>query len=390
MKFKPIYRFFFLFGAFIVALLIVYVLSITGDRTKGPLHNFFSKTGEKIVDIENSLMMKGRENTRQEKLADFDSLATNIDSLKHPVKILLGVSDNSNPESFQTIINLEDSLGLTFPLLQIYNAWGSKPEEQFPTVAVKTIVSLGSVPVITWEPWLSDFDEEDYPGIPKAEKRGKGSLKEIAKGTYDGYIRKWASDAKQVGSSIFLRFGHEMNDPYRYPWGPQNNKPADFVAAWQHVHDIFHDVGADNIVWVWAPHTAYGYFDAYYPGEEYVDYIGIGVLNFGTAATWSKWWTFDQLFESGYEKLSAFNKPFMITEFGSLIVGGNRAKWFADALRAMPEKYPLIKAVLFFHYPNDKTITDKAVSWYFIDDKETRDSIMTQINNWPDSLKLIK
>lgn len=390
MKFKPIYRFLFLLGAFVVAVLIVYILSITGDQTKGPLHNFFSKTGDKIVDMEQSLIMESREDKRKQKLAVFDSLGNNVESLRHPTKMLLGVSDNSNPESFEPIINLEDSLGMTFPLLQIYNAWGSKPEEQFPALAVKTIVSLGSVPVITWEPWLSDFDEEKFPGIPPAEKRGKGSLTEIAKGTYDSYVQKWAEAAKQTESPIFVRFGHEMNDPYRYPWGPQNNKPAEFVAAWKHVHSVFDSIGATNIIWVWAPHTAYGYFDAYYPGDKYVDYIGIGVLNFGTAATWSKWWTFDELFEGGYKKLSTFDKPFMITEFGSLIVGGNRSKWFADALRAMPEKYPLIKSILFFHYPNDKTITDKAVSWYFIDDKETRDSITTQITNWPDSLKLLK
>lgn len=178
-----------------------------------------------------------------------------------------------------------------------------------------------------------------------------------------------------------------MNDPYRYPWGPQNNTPEDFIEAWKHVHGVFERVGANNVIWVWAPHPSYEYFEVYYPGDEYVDYIGLGVLNFGTAVTWSKWWSFDQLFGNQYEKLKSFHKPIMITEFGSLNVGGDRAEWFSDALKGMAEKYTSIKAVLFFHYPADETITDKIVSWYFIEDKETKEAIIKQIELWPDSLK---
>jgi beta-mannanase len=125
----------------------------------------------------------------------------------------------------------------------------------------------------------------------------------------------------------------------------------------------------------------------YYPGDEYVDYVGIGVLNFGTAATWSRWWTFDELFGQFYEAFAKYGKPLMITEFGSLVVGGDRGHWFADAFRQIPDKYPQLKSIVFFHYPVDKTITSKVVNWHFVDDPATLDSIRTQISRWPDSLK---
>jgi len=128
--------------------------------------------------------------------------------------------------------------------------------------------------------------------------------------------------------------------------------------------------------------------DDYYPGDKFVDYIGIGVLNFGIATTWSKWWTFDQLFGKSYEKIDSFDKPVMITEFGSLNVGGDRAQWFSNAMQSIVQKYPAIKSVVFFHQNKDKTITDKEVSWYFIEDKKTKDSIVKQLKLWPDSLKL--
>lgn len=377
-------------GAFAFGLLIVYLLSIAGAKSKGPIQNALNQAEKNILNIENSLILDKKENKRKESLKDFDSIRNNIDILKNTKEILLGASDNTKAESFEEIINLEDSLNLKLPILSIYVAWGSKPSEQFPKLAAQTIINLGSTPLITWEPWLSDFSEAEFPGIPIPEKRGKGSLAAIANGTYDNYIRKWGLGVKSLNKPIFLRFGHEMNDPYRYPWGPQNNKPEDFIAAWKHIRAIFDSLDINNVIWVWAPHPAYGYFDAFYPGDEYVDYVGIGILNFGNAATWSQWWTFDELFGVNYDKFSSYGKPIMITEYGSLVVGGNRGHWFADGLRQIPTKYPLLKSIVFYHQPADKTITSKVVSWYFINDPETQDSIKEQINLWPDSLKILK
>ena len=373
--------------ALVMGLFLVFILSIAGNKSKGPIQSTIDRIANEVIALEDQYILKQRTHQRKQNLAGFNSLSADIESLKNPKMILLGASDKVENESFEAIINLEDSLKTTFQLIHIYNAWGSKAEHQFPKLAVETIQKLGSVAVITWEPWLSAFDEDEYPGIPVPEKRDKACLIAIANGTYDKYIIDWATAVKDIGNPIFIRLGHEMNDPYRYPWGPQNNSPEDFRNAWIHVHTVFEDLGVNNVIWIWAPHPSYEYFEVYYPGEEYVDYVGVGVLNFGTAVTWSKWWTFDQLLGNQYKSMVSFRKPIMITEFGSLNVGGDRAVWFADALKGMADKFTSIKSVLFFHYPADNTITDKVVSWYFIDDKETKAAIIKQIELWPDSLK---
>ena len=374
--------------AFVLGILFVYILSIAGSGSKGPVQNALNSVSNKIMEIENEYIFRKRTKKRKQKLEDYDLIKKDINALKNPKVILLGASDNIENESFEAIINLEDSLKTVFPLIHIYNAWGSKPQEQFPSIAVETIIKLGSTPVITWEPWLNDFDENDYPGIPLPHKRDKGCLKAIVDGTYDKYIYDWAKEAAKIKQPIFVRFGHEMNDPYRYPWGPQNNDPEDFVEAWTHVRNIFKYGGTNNVIWIWAPHPAYGQLDKFYPGEKQVDYIGVGVLNFGIATTWSKWWTFDQLFGTQYEKLDSFNKPIMITEFGSLNVGGDRAEWFTESLKDIVTEYTAIKSILFFHQPADNTVSDKEVSWYFIEDKKTKNAILSQIQSWPDSLSL--
>jgi beta-mannanase len=164
-----------------------------------------------------------------------------------------------------------------------------------------------------------------------------------------------------------------MNDPYRYPWGPQNNEPQHFIAAWRRVVDRFRAAGADNVVWVWAPHVAYAGYEVYWPGDDYVDWVATGALNYGTVAYWSQWWGFDLIFGQHYDFLAGFGKPLMIAELGSLAVGGDRAAWYRDALEGLTQRFPSVKAVLFFHVEGDATVTAQALDWSF-----TRDSTVTR------------
>ncbi|MDD4604253.1 MAG: glycosyl hydrolase [Bacteroidales bacterium] len=384
---KKSHRILSTFGVLGFAIGFILILSFIGGKSKGPLEGIFSKASSLVSNMESNHIVSQRKGKREDKLKWFAECRLNRDSLLKQKVILLGTFDNESKESFKNIIDFEDSLKTTFSLIHIYTAWGSKEEEKFPSIQVKAILEMGSIPVITWEPWLTDFSIEDYPNLKKPEYRDKGGLADVAKGLYDPYIRQWANDAKQFNSLIILRVGHEMNDPYRYPWGPQNNKANDFIAAWKHIFNVFKAVGAINIIWVWSPHPAYGWFDAYYPGDKYVDYVGISALNYGTVASWSQWWTFDDIVGKPYHELMKFNKPIMITEFGSLSVGGDRSRWFSEALRMLPWKYPGIKSIVFFHYSNDITTTQQPLNWYLKYDPQTISAINKQLRIWPDSVK---
>ncbi len=388
---QKMYRLNIVLGAITLGVLLVWLLTMLGQKSTGPLEDTFTAMGKGVSTIEDKYILQGRKHTRSDKLNWFNDYRNDVKKLLYPDKILYGAFDNEFSESFQSIVELENSLQTTFPVIHIYTAWGSKPEQKFPFMQAKAILDVGSIPFITWEPWLTDFDKEKHPQIVgDVKKRDKNGLRAIARGDYDFYIDKWANEAKELARFCYVRFGHEMNDPYRYPWGPQNNKPEDFVAAWKHIVNRFKSIGATNVIWVWSPHPAYSYFDYYYPGDNYVDWVGIGTLNYGNVASWGKWWTFDEIFGNYYTQLSKYKKPIMISEFGSLDVGGNRAKWFADALTSMPVKYPAIKSVIFFHCSSDNTTTSKALNWYFKDDSlVTQVIIKSMINtatSTPDSL----
>lgn len=373
--------------AIVASVLLVLVLSMAGDKSRGPIANILRKAGNFVTGIEDRFILDKRAGTRKEQLAWLQAYQADINLLKNPSPILLGAYDNKTGESYASILDLEDTLGTVFPLIHIYTAWGDKSHQQFPRAQARAIQELGSIPVITWEPWLSEFNQEDYPGLPGIEERDKGGLALIAGGMFDEYIRRWARDAKELRKPVFVRLGHEMNDPYRYPWGPHNNQPQDFVKAWQHVNVLFKAEGADNVLWIWSPHPSYGMFNELYPGDFFVDYIGINIMNFGDVATWSKWWSFKEIIGNAYKPLSYFNKPIMISELGCLSVGGDRAEWYRETMSNMVTDYPLVKSILFFHFSEDRTTTPQAVDWTIMWDKPVVEAIKEEIQKWPENVR---
>jgi hypothetical protein len=364
------------------ALLASLALTTLSRGTDGPLTSTLSRTGAAVASIEHRLWQRVSGGGRAATMAWFDATGRNADALRHPDRVLLGVYDGAMPASLDGAVQLERALGAPLPLMQIYSAWGDKPEQQFPVGSVTAIWDLGSVPVITWEPWLTDFDNR-HSGIALTATREQHGLSAVAAGDYDFYIDAWAREAAAFGKPIFVRFAHEMNDAYRYPWGPQNNSKEEYIAAWRHVVERFRTNGATNVLWVWAPHVAYQYWETYYPGADVVDWVGTGVLNFGPIARWSQWWSFDEIFGRHYRTLAAFGKPIMIPELGSLAVGGDRARWYTQALDSLPIRYPAVKSVMFFHTSGDRTVTYQAVDWTLTNDSTTLNAVKRAVARWP-------
>lgn len=338
-------------------------LSVTSTEANGPLSSLFERSASGFGAIEHAIRRRIVGSGRADGLAWFAPNRGRVEYLKSPNRVLFGAYDGGIPRTLDGVVDLEQELGTTFPLVHFYAAWGDKPQEQFPLQLATAIWDMGSVPVVTWEPWLDDFENAQHPNLALRGKRDLHGMAGVARGEYDFYIDTWAKDAARFGHPLFLRFAHEMNDPYRYPWGPQNNSKEEYIAAWRHVVDRFRAAGANNVIWVWAPHVAYEYWDLYYPGAEYTDWIATGALNYGPIAYWSKWWRFDEIFGQKYPQMASFGKPVMVAELGSLAVGGNRAEWYRSALAEVAEKEPLVKAILFFNKRDDQTVTSQKIDW---------------------------
>ncbi len=360
-------------------------LTTISSSSEGPVTGAMDRLGSAFGSFEHAMRGRFQGPGRSAGLKWFDGYRNSVERLKRPDGVLLGAFDSGIPGTLDGVVALEHSIGTTFPLVQIYMAWGDRPDEDFPVGLATAISDVGSVPVVTWEPWLSDFANDKHPQIPLRDQRDRHGMAAVASGEYDFYIDVWALGAARFGKPIFVRFGHEMNDPYRYPWGPQNNTNIEFIAAWKHVVDRFRRDGANNVLWVWSPHVAYRYWETYYPGNDYVDWVATGALNFGPIAQWSSWWSFQEIFGQKYPALASFGKPVMVAEFGSLAVGGNRATWYRDALDNITSKYPQVHALLFFNVKNDQTVTYQKVDWKIDGDSAVLRAIRPALSRWAPS-----
>jgi Glycosyl hydrolase family 26 len=361
---------------------VVVALTAFNAATQGPIGTLLDRLGAGWGSLEYAVRERLTGDSRGRSLAWLTPYRNDVMRLRTPDVVLLGAYDSKLPASLEGVVELEQAIGAAFPLVQLYTAWGDKPDQRFPLQLATAISDMGSIPVITWEPWLTDFENASHPGLPLRAARDRHGLAAVARGDYDFYVDAWALDARRFGRPLFVRFAHEMNDPYRYPWGPQNNSKEEFIAAWRHVVARFAAAGATNVLWVWSPHVAYQYWETYYPGTEAVAWVATGALNFGTVAHWSRWWTFRELFGSKYKALMMFNKPIMIAEFGSLAVGGDRTRWYLDAIDALSHEYTGVKAVLFFNGRNDQTVTYQKVDWSLTGDPAAAAAVRHALTTW--------
>ena len=223
---------------------------------------------------------------------------------------------------------------------------------KFPVNEMETIRRHGSIPFFSWS----------SQSIPSSLDEPNFQLSDVIAGTYDSYIREWATAAKEWGHPFFLRFNWEMNGNW-FPWseGVNGNGPGEYVTAWRHVHDIFTAVGATNVTWTWCPNVDPGNkmqdIASLYPGDEYVDWASLDGYNWGTnPARPSGWKTFDQLYHSTYDRIVnsiAPGKPIVIGEVGSTEYGGSKAEWISEMLGELPTDYPAIRGLVWFEKYDD-------------------------------------
>lgn len=201
---------------------------------------------------------------------------------------------------------------------------------------LNAIWDRGAVPLVTWEPW-----------------GGRGryfSLRGIARGRYDAYVRRSAKAAALWGKPVFLRFAQEMNGNW-FPWGhgQHGNTPRAYIAAWRHVVGIFRAAGARNVRWVWVPNqNSNGRFPfrQYFPGGRWVDWVGLDGFNWSLSPRWQ---SFTALFGTSYNSLVKMTpKPVLIAETGSWEHGGDKAAWLRDALRRELPKFSHLRALVWW------------------------------------------
>lgn len=213
-------------------------------------------------------------------------------------EVYLGIRTDT-PDEESTTETLENQitsdLGLSatyrFPFHIQYKQW---------TVIANEVNAKG-----TWYPDSDFIGDINYGRIPVLSWSCDGtntySDSEIVSGVDDANISTTAIALSQYPGPVLFRWNWEFN-LYGFhticeaPLSPpQSNTAAyssgdmtEFVKAWQHIYTLFQQNGATNVVFLWNPGRydndtlSYRNPSGFYPGNEFVDWIGSDSYQFET------------------------------------------------------------------------------------------------------------
>lgn len=85
---------------------------------------------------------------------------------------------------------------------------------------------------------------------------------------------------KELGFPMTFRPWHEMNGNWFW-WGSATCTPEEYVKLYRMTVDRMREQGVKNILYVWSPDTKFTL--EYYPGDDYVDILGLDVYEMGAA-----------------------------------------------------------------------------------------------------------
>lgn len=255
--------------------------------------------------------------------------------------VALGAYVHGAPWNLSAVEEFERLAERRLQILMWYQDWATTRD--LDTALLQRVRARGCVPMITWDPW-------DYQA---GKRQPDYALERIVAREFDDYIRSWATALGSDARPLLLRWGHEMNGRW-YPWGTNGRSDgAKYRAAWQHAWRLFDESGASNVRWVWSPNIVHGAaaFEPFFPGDGYVDLVGLDGYNWGGR----DWKPFVELFGPSYERLIELTqKPVMIAETGCA-EDRRKPAWIEDAFGANGlGQLTRVEAVIWFHQTKER------------------------------------
>ena len=177
----------------------------------------------------------------------------------------------------------------------------------------------------------------------------------------DGYLVKLAKDMENSGAKFMLRFANEMNDQTSLWYTADYNK---YISKFRMVSKIFKE-NAPSAAIVWAPNFfPPDTIPSYYPGDEYVDYVGISSYqNYAPNLDPLKQGVDRSRWSSQLDRIYSLygdRKPIVIAEGGVSYIARSTgenitnyaSKQLKDFYTYLPIKYPNVKAVFLYGATN--------------------------------------
>jgi hypothetical protein len=217
-------------------------------------------------------------------------------------------------------------------------------------------IAHGRIPVISWVCDGTVFNSDGLiaAGDPNEDANIMATASALAQ--YPGpVLLRWFWEFNRLGGNQNCR-GDAGGTPTQQVYN-------DFIGAWRHIRQLFRQAGAANVLFLWNP----GYYPAdgdptdphnYYPGNGFVDWIGIDTYQRSTTATFADDFG---LFYSDFSQDQYGHKPLMVGENASPNFTVHNLELQSTYLQGLLADvqaglYPLLKAYCYFDsHPTGKT-----------------------------------
>lgn len=192
--------------------------------------------------------------------------------------------------------------------------------------------------LVTIEPWTWNRSERNTSGH---------LLNGITSGNYDKYMSSICAVLNLFQSNVTVRWAQEMEDRSgQFIWAAW--EPEDYINAYRRMVDVCR-AQAPEVNYMWSP-LGYEGLEKYYPGDDYVDIVGLSVFGL------QPWETevlggarsFAEILGPRYDRVVGFGKPIVVAELGYV---GNQAyvdQWHSEVRQIYPQ-FPNLVAVLYFN-----------------------------------------
>ncbi len=274
-----------------------------------------------------------------------------------------GIFEHTAPKDMSELDDLEEKMNFDFKFLLVYKNVQKVFEPNYVKAELQNAYNNGKTVELTLQTSNQDTGEGNM-------------VYDILDGNYDVFLKSFATEVAEFGHPVLFRFCNEMNGDWCVYSAYHTSRDTEiYKELYKYVYKIFEDADADNVIWIWNPNEkSYPNFEwnneiLYYPGDEYVDVIGLTGYNNGTYYKDETWREFTEIYDPLYQKAELYyHKPLMITEFSSSSVGGNKEEWVNDMFSNI-DKYPRIKVAIWWN-GCDRDADGNVARPYFIDETE--------------------
>lgn len=228
---------------------------------------------------------------------------------------------------------------------------------------------------------------------PCRDGEGENTLFSVLDGKYDKFLHAYAKDVADFSHPVLFRLCNEMNGDWCEYSGYRMSLDTElYRELYRYIYDIFSEHNANNVIWIWNPNGKsfpefeWNHESMYYPGNEYVDVLGLTLYNTGNYYEGEKWTEFEELYRPLYEKaLKEYDMPFMITEFASARQGGSKEEWTEKMLSGIGN-YKNIKAAVWWNGADFDKKGNIARNYYIDDSRQMKEIFRSYFSEYQKNL----